>query len=263
MYLEYLPFYNICQIAVLVLAVACVNCIPVDSTSSKPVQDGTSDLKLEESPSDTSEHSEPHGTNIQKIPTKGTKLSSLLDETESSTTAKPSKTKRQSRSEESSVKPALKQDEEPKHRITPAPELVSLKTPIVHASGAKTKRNADGDGVATTNRPTSTRAPIPSSNSYDERDNTGPHFVRPVPVEQILKNIHEAPRHHLPSPISSHHEDTEPVDPTPVAEPTDDDNHKAHHKSFGKQQESKKDEKIEDQDESKEKDQEDDEEKRK
>ncbi|XP_055535194.1 uncharacterized protein LOC129724365 [Wyeomyia smithii] len=99
--------------------------------------------------------------------------------------------------------PALKYDQQnniSKRLSTTTVEPVSLKTPIVHPSGAKTKRSTDESSTkSSTSRPTSTRAPFISS-SNDDYDNSGPHFVRPVPVAEILKNLHEAPRQtHAPT----------------------------------------------------------------
>ncbi|XP_055628610.1 uncharacterized protein LOC129770043 [Toxorhynchites rutilus septentrionalis] len=226
-------------IFVLVLVLACVNCIPLDSTtSSKPIDP---DVISEEKPEDSLnfDSQKLHGTNVQKVPAKGAKLSVEVDKNESSTTTETSKTKRDTHSEEPLAKSGLKQNEG--SSTTTRPE--SRRAPVV----SKAKRSADEDELSTTNRPTSTRAPIPSSSNYDERDNTGPHFVRPVPVDQILKNIHEAPRHHLPSSVSSHHDDEESVVSTTVAEPSN--NHKAHYKSSKKQPQSSDDEELEDHDE--------------
>lgn len=219
-----------------------IYCIPLDSSSSKPEFDRPSPINPEvvsdPKPKETIDSKESWHKSVQ-----------ISEKSNIQSTSSPisieSKEKRQTHHTEN---PALRHDQQngnPKRVSTTTVEPVSLKTPIVHPSGAKTKRSADETSTTTvTGRPTSTRPPIISS-SNDDYDNSGPHFVRPVPVAEILKNLHEAPKHdHVP--IVSLHQDESTAESTTSTStntsvsPSYND-HKVYHKAISKTQEPKDD----------------------
>ncbi|XP_058464878.1 uncharacterized protein LOC131438706 [Malaya genurostris] len=252
---------------IIVLAIGSIGCIPIESSSSNvgldrpsPINpEVVSDPKPKETLVSASEKPKSGESWLQKIPAKGDKLSTELDQAEPSISQEP-KAKRQIDQPEAPIsKPAFKRDQQittttssPKRLSTTTAEPVSLKTPIVHTSGAKTKRSADDGSSTSTNstRPTSTRAPLISSDNSDN-DNSGPHFVRPVPVEQILKNIHEGSRAHQPSPIVLHHDENK-TEATNVASDTtgSSSDKKVYHKAASKKSESEEHEQEHDDEDS-------------
>lgn len=182
------------------------------------------------------------GSHIQKIPAKGEKLSSELDQ------------HKQTHKRETTSKPAFRRDQAtststvaPKQSVTTTHEPVSLKTPVAHSTNTKVKRQVESSNATII----TTRAPIVSS-SNDNNDNSPPHFVRPVPVEQILKNVHDATKHHEPSQVVSLHDrETKHVTPSipttasPASpngdEPKNVDDHKVHRVSLHKKKNSEED----------------------
>ncbi|XP_065074125.1 uncharacterized protein LOC135698161 [Ochlerotatus camptorhynchus] len=231
-------------ICILTLTLTSVISVPVESpTDSKglnrpsPINpDVISDPKPQDVSTSVPPSSPDAGSHIQKIPAKGEKLSSELDQHKQTH-------KRETTSENAVSKPAFRRDQAtststvaPKHSVTTTHEPVSLKTPVVHSSNTKVKREVESSNATTT-----TRAPVISS-SNDDNDNSAPHFVRPVPVEQILKNIHDAPKHHEHSQVVSLHDhETEHVTPSipTTASPNGDetktvDDHKVHRVSLHK-----------------------------
>lgn len=203
---------------VLLAAVATVSCIPIESETSKaglvrpsPINpDVVSEpLPDEASTTTTTQATSTRETHIQKIPARGTKLSATLDQDKTGTSTSAPKEKRETETAATTPAKSNFRRDQPttstashKQVSTTTAEPVSLKTPIVHPSGLKVRRSAD-EGSSTSKPTTTTRGPLPTSgsssnsNSNNDDDNSGPHFVRPVPVDQILKNLHEAaPQHH-------------------------------------------------------------------
>ncbi|XP_058838334.1 probable serine/threonine-protein kinase nek3 [Topomyia yanbarensis] len=254
----------------IILAVVSINCIPIEVSTGKSVLDRPSPINPEvvsdPKPKETSEsplgwprstilHGE---SNVAQTPTTGTKLISELGQSKPITSPEPKAKRQTDQLSTAFVKPALKRDQQttsttnsPKRLSTTTTEPVSLKTPIVHASGSKSKRSADDTTQTTsTTQQASTRAPIISS-SNDDNDNSGPHFIRPVPVEQILKNIHEGARTHPPSPTVLHHDENKTEATTVTGETTENNNHhNIYHKASTKKQESAEDEKEDENDDS-------------
>lgn len=214
---------------VLLAVAATVSCIPIDEPElskaglvrPSPINP---DVVSEPLPSDavsttTQAARESH---IQKIPARGTKLSATLDQ-DKSTSEAPKEKRETATDATTSAKSNFRRDQPStpstahKHAgvSTTTAEPVSLKTPIVHPSGLKVRRSADDTTTSKTPSSSTTRGPLPdngssSSSSNNNDDNSGPHFIRPVPVDQILKNLHEvAPQHH-----QTHHEQDKAVETT-------------------------------------------------
>ncbi|KAL9699845.1 hypothetical protein quinque_003286 [Culex quinquefasciatus] len=203
---------------VLLAVAATVSCIPIEPESSKaglvrpsPINPDVVSEPLPEEVSTTTTQAT-RVSNIQKIPARGTKLSATLDQ-DKSTTEAPAKEKRETATESTTPPKSNFRRDQPStpsaaHKqtgvTTTTAEPVSLKTPIVHPSGLKVRRSADETTTTTNKTPSgssssTTRGPLPDSGSSSSSndDNSGPHFIRPVPVDQILKNLHEAaPQHH-------------------------------------------------------------------
>lgn len=209
------------EICILALTVASVLSIPVESTSGtkgldrpSPINpDVVSDPKPQVVSASSPELPPPAAeSHIQKVPAKGAKLSSEVDKHHKQTHEAP-------------------------------------KTSDAHETTKKVKRQVESSGTTTTVRSTNTtRAPVVSS--ADENDNSPPHFIRPVPVDQILKNIHDAPKHHEPSQVVSLHDHVTPSAPTTAAPASADDseddepvkrtgNHKLNHAYKKKKDEDK------------------------
>uniref|UniRef100_A0A182N1W3 Uncharacterized protein n=1 Tax=Anopheles dirus TaxID=7168 RepID=A0A182N1W3_9DIPT len=172
----------------------------------------------------TSTSTESH---IQKVPASGVKLSVEVAKNEqaessSSTTPEPSKNhpKRSVEHESDATSTTAKQPafrrnqpstttEQPSSTTTSSTTSspVSVKTPI---GTTRSKREVEVTAVpassAATVVPKRTTTSAPSSGN-DDKD--GPHFVRPVPVDQILKNLNQPDNHHKTE--SSKHE-TKPVE---------------------------------------------------
>lgn len=227
--------------------------VPVESSTDSKGLDRPSpinpDVISDPKPQDVSTSSPPSstdaGSHIQKVPAKGEKLSSELDQ------------HKQTHKRETTSKPAFRRDQTtststvaPKQSVSTTHEPVSLKTPVTHSANTKVKREVESSNATTT-----TRAPIVSS-SNDYNDNSAPHFVRPVPVEQILKNIHDATKHHEPSQVVSLHDhETEHVTPSipTTASPNGDDtktvdDHKVHRVSLHKKKNSSEEDKSSEED---------------
>ncbi|XP_001845665.2 mucin-5AC [Culex quinquefasciatus] len=201
---------------VLLAVAATVSCIPIEPEPSKaglvrpsPINPDVVSEPLPEEVSTTTTQAT-RQSNLQKIPARGTKLSATLDQ-DKSTTEAPAKEKRETATDSTTPAKSNFRRDQPStpsmaHKqsgvTTTTAEPVSLKTPIVHPSGLKVRRSADEPTTTTNKTPSSTtRGPLPdsgsSSSSSSNDDNSGPHFIRPVPVDQILKNLHEAaPQHH-------------------------------------------------------------------
>uniref|UniRef100_A0A182QAZ6 Uncharacterized protein n=1 Tax=Anopheles farauti TaxID=69004 RepID=A0A182QAZ6_9DIPT len=203
------------------LAVSCL-ALPVEDLTSKlprpsPINpEVTSDPKptdgKEVSPiATTATSTESH---IQKVPASGVKLSVEVAKNEealaaSSTTPEPAKDhpKRsvESDSEASSTKakpPAFRRNQPSTTTEQPSSTTassttsspVSVKTPI---GTTRSKREVDitaataSSAATVATKRTTTAAPATGS---DDKD--GPHFVRPVPVDQILKNLNQPDSYH-------------------------------------------------------------------
>ncbi|XP_055610532.1 DNA mismatch repair protein Msh6-like [Uranotaenia lowii] len=228
---------------ILLVAATCIHGVPVESTSDKsdvtrpvplinnePITESTSEVTKITLSSDSLSH-------IQKVPAKGNKLSSELDQTSTISAPKSSKVKRETKTTTSTPQstPKREQPTPPARRTTTkSTQNVSLKTPIVHPSGAKNKRSVDEseDSIATkpvTQSPNNrTQTTTASNSNNDNDDNSGPHFIRPVPVDQILKNLHDAPKHH-PSEGSLIVTRATTAAPEATASDVTVDDHKIHH----------------------------------
>lgn len=237
-------------ICILALALTSVISVPVESPPDSKGLDRPSpinpDVLSDPKPQDVSTNAPPKsqegGSHVQKIPAKGEKLSSELDQHKQTH-------RRETTSEHAASKPVFRRDQAtststvaPKDSVSTTHAPVSLKTPVDHLSNTKVKREVESSNITTT---TTTRAPIVSSSNNDN-DSSPPHFVRPVPVEQILKNIHDAPKHPEPSQVVSLHDhETEHVTaslPTTVSSNGDEtkpvDDHKVHRVSLYKKKHS-------------------------
>ncbi|XP_062550842.1 uncharacterized protein LOC134215731 [Armigeres subalbatus] len=198
-------------VCILALTVTVVISLPVDSTTESkglnrpsPINpEVISDPKPKEvstsSPEKTTSTEESH---IQKIPATGAKLSSEVDQTKP--TQRRGNRRDRTRSTTTTTTTPKNLSEETSEP-SKAPETTK-----------KVKRAVESSEGATTRSASTTRAPIISS--ADENDNTPPHFVRPIPVEQILKNVHEAPKQHEPS-VSLHDHVTSAA---PITDESDD-----------------------------------------
>ncbi|EAT39431.1 AAEL008775-PA [Aedes aegypti] len=219
-------------ICILALTISSVISIPVETTTGSkglerpsPINpDVISEPKPKEASTSTPDlASSTPASHIQKIPAKGAKLSSEVDQ------------QKQTLKRDSIKEDQLTRTTTSKSSKTESPSTAS--TPESHKfsddTTKKVRREVESSETSTNRSTTTTRAPILSN--ADENDNTPPHFIRPVPVDQILKNIHDAPKHHEPSQVVSLHDHVTSIAPTTIA-PTDSEDvpkssgdHKLHH----------------------------------
>uniref|UniRef100_A0A182T5T0 Uncharacterized protein n=1 Tax=Anopheles maculatus TaxID=74869 RepID=A0A182T5T0_9DIPT len=192
---------------VALLAVSCV-AIPIEEQHPKlsrpsPINpDVASDPKPTEvkEVSSSSSNVESH---IQKVPAAGVKLSIEVAKNEQTSTTTEESTKNNpkrsvdSDSNASSKPPAFRRNQpstttEQPSSTTPSSTTsspVSVKTPIGTTRSKRevdvTAATASSSGTTPTKR-TTTAAPASTND-----DKEGPHYVRPVPVDQILKNLNQ------------------------------------------------------------------------
>uniref|UniRef100_A0A182PUP9 Uncharacterized protein n=1 Tax=Anopheles epiroticus TaxID=199890 RepID=A0A182PUP9_9DIPT len=159
-------------------------------------------------------------SHIQKVPASGVKLSIEVAKNEATTTSSSSSSTSTSSTTEQTTKnnpkrsvesdssasttkhPAFRRNQPSTSTEQPSSTTassttsspVSVKTPIATTT-ARTKREVDvtaataSSAGTTLPKRTTTVAPV---NANDDKE--GPHFVRPVPVDQILKNINQSER---------------------------------------------------------------------
>ncbi|XP_053675609.1 uncharacterized protein LOC128725864 [Anopheles nili] len=200
----------ICILA-LMAVVSCL-ALPVEEhpklSRPSPINpDVTSDPKPVESKEGTPASTTTEGNPLSKVPASGVKLSEEVEKREhaAQTTDHPEKhnPKRSLESEateSSSPKPpAFRRNqpstttEQPSSTTTSSTTSspVSVKTPVGTTRG---KREVDitaatvASTVSTAAKRTTTVAPSSGANNDDSE---GPHYVRPVPVDQILKNLNQ------------------------------------------------------------------------